>query len=1185
MRGTILTKNKLLVVLTVATIFSFVIINIFYPISRDRHVYAATATWDLNTSSEYTYDNTKIEFSAGSAQLKALGTPGVDWMATDGSGNNWSSRRKVTFDNRDSYLGVTSENLIDFPVLVKLTSSNVDYSKTQDAGQDLRFTDSDGATALSYEIEKWDESGTSYVWVKVPQIDINSNTDYIYFYYGNSTVADGQSKTEVWDSNFRGVWHLNDAGPTNATDSTTNGYTGTQSGGVTFGAPGKIGPAASFDGSNDYIGTTAAITSTGKLTMSGWFYMDTYAPSATNPWYGSRVVVDSGGVAPVLHRITVTGTSNGKYYGQFNWDGSIAVGNRGEIASATTAPLGSWHFMCITYDQSNFRLYIDGSQDAASPLAKSYAAQQTSFLNIGKLASSSLAGYWDGYLDEIRASDAARSAAWVAAEFKSGSDDAFRNYGTETTFYSAASPAAVPSSGQSYSTLSAFSETLGGGSTGTIKYQVSPDNGSTWYWYTAGNWVSASSGYSESNSASDINTHFADESFNSVGSNPKVLKWKAYFYSNGLQQPQLDSLTTTYIWDTAAPNNPTLVTAKNQNGGETTLTSNNWYNYPAVDLVWDEPSDNANEGEVTTTITGYYVYFGTTADSDPYTTRGIATELGGSGIHYQTNREFTVATDSTVLEDGKTYYFRVETVDAAGNIAHLDPSDPSLFIYKYDTTLPDPLAYANVSPAGCSTQTNFTFSWPAASDRLPDGVGLGKSDTYGYDYKLSSSGTVSATTETEVTVNPYQDEDNVIYIRTKDNAGNVSNWIPGVFCVTGLISIVDGPTVTAGPSSIIVDWTSSKATTGFVQVYDGNTYVSEQGKNSYSVSHNVQVVGLKSEKQYRYKLTWSDQNGNVGESGWYETNTTNTPQITNLNAQIISMTNALISWQTNYQATCSIEYGLGSYDYTIELPGYATSFSYNLDNLLAGTNYQLRIKAQTFDGSEFSTGLTYSTPPLPLISGIRVQSLTDKAATGLKVNWSTNIETTSSIFYNQKGEARKEISLSDKIKEHEITIDNLADNSIYELFATGTDQYGNTTKSDTITFTTPIDTRPPKVDNISTESSNVGSGKNDIAQITVGYTTDESAECSIEYGEGISGENYSGKATNDGIFETNHLSVVSDLKPQNPYHFRINCSDKAGNTTISSDQTVISGEITQSVFSIILKTLNSLFGWAKILIK
>ena len=83
----------------------------------------------------------------------------------------------------------------------------------------------------------------------------------------------------------------------------------------------------------------------------------------------------------------------------------------------------------------------------------------------------------------------------------------------------------------------------------------------------------------------------------------------------------------------------------------------------------------------------------------------------------------------------------------------------------------------------------------------------------------------------------------------------------------------------------------------------------------------------------------------------------------------------------------------------------------------------------------------------------------------------------------------------------------------------------------------------------------------------------------LEYGGGISGTTYSGRTTDDEIFETNHIAVISGLKPQSPYHFRINCSDKSGNKATSSDQTVISGEITQSVFNIIIKTLNNLFGW------
>ncbi|MBX4187907.1 MAG: DUF2341 domain-containing protein, partial [Candidatus Doudnabacteria bacterium] len=85
---------------------------------------------------------------------------GGDWWDP-----SWSARRKITFDNSAS-----SENLQDFPVYIQLDSSRVDYAQTQNSGQDIRFIDADGSTVLSYEIEFWNEAGTSTVWVKVPQI-------------------------------------------------------------------------------------------------------------------------------------------------------------------------------------------------------------------------------------------------------------------------------------------------------------------------------------------------------------------------------------------------------------------------------------------------------------------------------------------------------------------------------------------------------------------------------------------------------------------------------------------------------------------------------------------------------------------------------------------------------------------------------------------------------------------------------------------------------------------------------------------------------------------------------------------------------------------------------------------------------------------------------------------------------
>ncbi|MCA9380430.1 DUF2341 domain-containing protein, partial [Candidatus Dojkabacteria bacterium] len=140
----------------------------------------------------------------------------------------WQNRKKVLFDNTDTNLGVPSENLVDFPVLIKLDSgTDIDYSKTQNQGQDIRFTDSDG-TILSYEIENWDESGSSFIWVKVPSIDINSSEDSIFLYYNNPLAPDAQNPADVWSNGYAMVQHLDDASVSTVVDSTSSNFTGTK---------------------------------------------------------------------------------------------------------------------------------------------------------------------------------------------------------------------------------------------------------------------------------------------------------------------------------------------------------------------------------------------------------------------------------------------------------------------------------------------------------------------------------------------------------------------------------------------------------------------------------------------------------------------------------------------------------------------------------------------------------------------------------------------------------------------------------------------------------------------------------------------------------------------------------------------------------------------------------------------
>jgi len=123
-------------------------------------------------SNENKYSSASNVDSSTSGQLSLAANSGYQtrW------GEGFKYRKQLTFNNSSQ-----AENLANFPVLVKLTSSNFDFSKAQTAGQDIRFVDADDSTALPYEIEKWDAAGQEAdIWVKVPQIDASSSTDFMY---------------------------------------------------------------------------------------------------------------------------------------------------------------------------------------------------------------------------------------------------------------------------------------------------------------------------------------------------------------------------------------------------------------------------------------------------------------------------------------------------------------------------------------------------------------------------------------------------------------------------------------------------------------------------------------------------------------------------------------------------------------------------------------------------------------------------------------------------------------------------------------------------------------------------------------------------------------------------------------------------------------------------------------------
>jgi len=106
----------------------------------------------------------------------------TDWWNSD-----WNYRIPITLNS--------AESLTDYQILIKLNSSNFNFSKAKANGEDIRFID--GNKELSYWIEEWSPTNAK-IWIKA---DVSGMKE-IYMYYGNpdaSSASNGASTFEFFD--------------------------------------------------------------------------------------------------------------------------------------------------------------------------------------------------------------------------------------------------------------------------------------------------------------------------------------------------------------------------------------------------------------------------------------------------------------------------------------------------------------------------------------------------------------------------------------------------------------------------------------------------------------------------------------------------------------------------------------------------------------------------------------------------------------------------------------------------------------------------------------------------------------------------------------------------------------------------------------------------------------------------
>ncbi|MBT3219330.1 MAG: DUF2341 domain-containing protein, partial [Proteobacteria bacterium] len=322
---------------------------------------------------------------------------------------DWEYRVELVIDNQS-----IGDDLEDFPVLVTLDSIWFDYSEALEDGDDLRFFDESGR-ALPYEIDSWDPTYLSQIWVKAEEITANQQ-EIIYLYFGNPAAAPASDGTSTFSDEFQFVMHGD-----SSHENVTNGLVATASG--VSDTDGVIGDGLQFNGSG-YLSLTENLLTIVSLDTTASFWINTDVSANTFAGY------------PAIFGNADLATGDDVLWGTFDEDGHIGlfapylgimVTLEGDQVWSTTAiDDQEWHWITLTRDYlGDTSVWVDGvleSTDSIGPVGS--ATMDT----IGKydviiMSMFNETYYFDGSLDEFRLSNTVHSDGWLQAEYQTMTGD------------------------------------------------------------------------------------------------------------------------------------------------------------------------------------------------------------------------------------------------------------------------------------------------------------------------------------------------------------------------------------------------------------------------------------------------------------------------------------------------------------------------------------------------------------------------------------------------------------------------------------------------------------------------------------------------------------------------------------------------------------------------------------------
>jgi hypothetical protein len=309
-------------------------------------------------------------------------------------------------------------DLYNFPVLVNISSQ--DFLKNEPAGDitnangfDIIFADKD-YNQLDHQLEYYNgTTGDLIAWVRIPTLSSSYNTE-IKILYGNPQIVADPSVTTVWDSHYKGVWHLND---NNLDDATSFDKAGTPYNTPAY-STGVINNSLELNGTDDYVVVLndPNINFAGNITVSAWVWMDT---GGRDQKIAGNQNNSSGGYKFGIY-------TNNKVEFEIRNSANVPSLNRG-VSGGTVLSAGQWYYLAgISSDVlDSIKTFVNGIPER--PFKKTgILGIASDNLTIGKEPFLSNY-YFDGRFDELRISNIVRSDGWMRTEYF--------NQSSPSTFY------------------------------------------------------------------------------------------------------------------------------------------------------------------------------------------------------------------------------------------------------------------------------------------------------------------------------------------------------------------------------------------------------------------------------------------------------------------------------------------------------------------------------------------------------------------------------------------------------------------------------------------------------------------------------------------------------------------------------------------------------------------------------